>query len=193
MIHPSVYSFSLIPMLSAVLSFPQLFGYAAFVLGINTFRQKNDKHFKLYMTGECIAYVIHFFLLGNPSASASALVSAGRSALSLYTRSIWVAIGVIVINVILGASLVEHWWNWLPLAASCIGTLALFLLSGIRMRLVMLIGTALWIVNNLASGSIGGSALEMVIFVVNSHSIREMYRDAKILSGQPIASPSANN
>jgi len=66
---------------------------------------------------------------------------------------------------------VELWWNWLPLLASCIGTLALFLLSGIRMRLVMLLGTGCWLVNNILSGSIGGTALELVILVTNLRTI----------------------
>ena len=33
------------------------------------------------------------------------------------------------------------------------------------MRLVMLCGTGLWIANNLIAGSVGGSALEIVIAV----------------------------
>jgi hypothetical protein len=179
-------------MFASALSIPQLFGYVAFFLGINTFRQKNDRYFKLYMVGECIAYVIHFYLLGNPSASASAAVSATRSALSLYTRSVWVAIGVIVVNTIIGASLVEHWWNWMPLIASCIGTLALFLLEGVRMRIVMLFGTALWIVNNLASGSIGGSALELVIFTVNSYTVWQMRLDARTKASGKLAEQAAS-
>lgn len=157
----------------------QLFGYLAFVLGVGSFLQKNDRRFKLFMTGECVAYVLHFWLLGNPTAVASSVMSTVRSVLSLYTRSIWVAVAVVVVNLALGIGLVQHWWNWFPLLASCIGTLALFLLSGIQMRIVMLFGTLLWIANNLISGSIGGSALEIVIFVVNCHTIWRMKQDAR--------------
>lgn len=165
-------------MFSDALSFPQLFGYVAFVLGVSSFLQKNDRHFKLYMFGECIAYVVHFWLLGNPAAMASSAISATRSVLSLYTRSVWVVAAVIFVNLLIGVSVAEHWWNWFPLIASCIGTLALFLLHGIRMRVVMLLGTALWIVNNILSGSIGGTALEFVILAVNGHTIWRMRRDA---------------
>lgn len=165
-------------MFSEVFSLTQLVGYAAFVLGVGSFLQKNDRHFKLYMTGECVAYVLHFWLLGNPTAVASSLVSTARSALSLYTRALWVALAVVAVNLVLGFSLVKVWWNWLPLLASCIGTLALFLLSGIRMRIVMLFGTLLWIVNNVLAGSYGGTALEAVILVVNSHTIWRLRRQA---------------
>lgn len=175
-------------MFSDAFSPAQLFGYVAFVLGVGSFLQKNDRHFKLYMTGECIAYVLHFWLLGNPTAMASSLVSTTRSVLSLYTRSAWVAIAVVLVNLGLGIGLVEHWWNWFPLIASCIGTLALFLLHGIRMRVVMLFGTLLWIANNLIAGSIGGSALEIVILAVNGHTIWRMHREARAKAGQPLAS-----
>jgi len=149
----------------------QLFGYAAFVLGVLSFLQKDDRRFKLYMSAECLAYVVHFALLGNPTAVASSVISVSRSVLSLYTTAAWVAFVMVALNLALGWGLVELWWNWLPLLASCIGTLALFLLSGIRMRLVMLLGTGCWLVNNILSGSIGGTALELVILVTNLRTI----------------------
>jgi hypothetical protein len=37
----------------------------------------------------------------------------------------------------------------------------------------------LWIGNNVISGSIGGTALEVVIAVVNMNTIRRMARDAR--------------
>jgi len=149
----------------------QPFGYAAFVLGVLSFLQKDDRRFKLYMSAECLAYVVHFALLGNPTAVASSVISVARSVLSLYTKAAWVAFVMVALNLALGWGLVELWWNWLPLLASCIGTLALFLLSGIRMRLVMLLGTGCWLVNNILSGSIGGTALELVILVTNLRTI----------------------
>ncbi|PAS98783.1 MAG: hypothetical protein BSR46_11550 [Candidatus Dactylopiibacterium carminicum] len=123
-------------MLSDIFSPAQIMGYLAFFLGVGSFLQKNDRHFKLFMTAECLAYIGHFWLLGNPTAMVSSAVSATRSMLSLYTRSFWVAIAVVVINLVLGVRLVQVWWNWFPLIASCVGTLALFLLTGIRMRVV---------------------------------------------------------
>lgn len=178
-------------MFSDAFSLAQIFGYCAFVLGVSSFLQKNDRRFKLYMLAECVAYIIHFSLLGNPTAVASASLSAIRSGLSIYTRAPWVAFAVVAINLCLGYVLVEHWWNWFPLIASCIGTLALFLLHGIRMRVVMLFGTGLWIANNLLAGSIGGSALECVILIVNSHTIWRMHREARNKTGQPLPSKGA--
>ena len=152
----------------------QLLGYIAFTLGVASFLQKNDQRFKWFMAGECLAYVGHFLLLDVPTAVASSGVSLTRSLLSLYTRSVWVALAVVLVNLLLGWELATQWWNWLPLLASCIGTLALFLLQGIRMRVVMLTGTLLWIINNVLSGSIGGTALELTVLAVNCTTILRM-------------------
>lgn len=173
-------------MLHDAFSPAQIVGYVAFILGVGSFLQKNDRRFKIFMTGECIAYVIHFSLLGNPTAVASSLVSTTRSVLSIYTQSIWIAVGVVIVNIALGIGLVEHWWNWFPLVASCIGTIALFLFRGIQMRILMLFGTMLWIANNIISGSIGGTALEVVIFFVNCHTIWRMRRDAQNRHAKPV-------
>lgn len=158
-------------------SLAQIVGYAAFVFGVASFLQKNDRHFKLYMTGECIAYALHFALLGNFASTASSLVSMTRSILSLKTRSLWVAGAVVAVNITLGILLVQVWWQALPLISSSIATLALFRLQGIRMRLVMLCGTLMWLVNNYLAGSIGGTALEAVVALVNLFTIIRLYRE----------------
>ena len=58
----------------------QCIGYAAFVLGVGSFMQTDDRRFKLFMAGECFAYVLHFALLGNPTAVASSCICYQRRA-----------------------------------------------------------------------------------------------------------------
>lgn len=166
------------------LSPAQCIGYLAFVLGVGSFLQSDDRRFKLFMTGECLAYVAHFALLGNPTAVASSLISTLRSWLSLHTRSPWVAVAVVATNLGFGLLVAGKASDWLPLLASCTGTVALFLLQGIRMRLLMLCGTAMWIANNVLAGSIGGTALEVVVAVVNLTTIVRLHRQRA-----PAASP----
>ena len=128
------------------------------------------------MTGECLAYVLHFALLGHPTAVASSVISTLRSLLALRTRAWWAAALVVAANIGFGLSVARHPADWLPLLASCLGTLALFLLQGIPMRVVMLCGTGLWVTNNLLAGSIGGTALEVVVALVNLRTIVRMVR-----------------
>jgi hypothetical protein len=58
----------------------QCVGYVAFVLGVGCFLQSDDRRFKLFMAGECLAYIVHFALLGNPTAVATTHRERVRSA-----------------------------------------------------------------------------------------------------------------
>ena len=53
-------------------------------LGVGSFLQKDDRRFKILMAAQCLAYIIHFALLGRPTAVASLTMSLLRSVLSLY-------------------------------------------------------------------------------------------------------------
>ena len=55
------------------LSPAQLLGYLAFVFGVGCFVQTDDRRFKTFMALECLSYVLHFWLLGQPTAVASNL------------------------------------------------------------------------------------------------------------------------
>lgn len=160
-----------------IFSIPQLFGYIAFFFGVACFLQKKDVRFKVFMAIECLSYVIHFWLLGNYTACASSAVSVGRSIAAIRSRSPWLALFFVLLSLSLGAWLATSWLSFLPIMASCMGTTALFLLKGVRMRLLMLVGNMLWLINNILSGSIGGTLLEAVIFVTNTWTILSMMRD----------------
>jgi len=61
-------------------------------------------------------------------------------------------------------------------------------MRGIPMRLVLLVSTLLWLVNNIVSGSIGGTSLEVVIAIANTWTMVHMFT-AKTAS-HPIAEAS---
>ena len=164
---------------SQLLSPAQLLGYLAFVLGVSAFLQTNDRRLKVLLASECVAYAAHFALLGNPTAASSAAVSFTRVLLSLRTRSRRLAVVVIAVYLGLGAVLVRSPAGWLPVVGSSISTWALFTMHGIRMRLLVLTSTLLWLANNLLSGSIGGTLLEGVIAVASISTIARMVRDAR--------------
>lgn len=160
----------------------QWVGYLAFFLGVACFLQKDDLRFKQFMVVECLCYAVHFAMLGVPTAVASLLVSTARSLVSMRSQSpVWAAIFV-TLAIALGVWLYEGWVSLLPIAATCIGTTALFLLRGLQMRLLMLVGTLLWVANNLIVGSIGGAALEIVIALTNIWTIARLWRTPQRVS-----------
>ncbi|MGB8601790.1 MAG: YgjV family protein [Rhizomicrobium sp.] len=152
----------------------QLFGYVAFVLGVASFLQKSDKRLIIFNASECVVYTVHFFLLGNLTASGSALVSAIRSLISLRWRAPIMAAIFILFNLTVGYCAARHWTGWFPVVGSCVATFGLFFMRGVGLRLMFLTSTAFWIANNILSGSIGGTALEFTIFATNSTNITRM-------------------
>lgn len=162
--------------LMEIFSLAQCLGYLAFILGVTAFLQGTDRRLKLFSASQCLVYSAHFLLLGNLPASASTLVSSTRSLLSLKRRSLWLAALFIVVNLAAGAALAKTPAGWLPIVSSCAATVAMFGMRGIPMRLVLLGCTLLWLVNNILSGSIGGTSLEIVIAVANGTTIARMLR-----------------
>ena len=163
----------------AFFSFAQIVGYVAFVLGVASFLQRSDRNLKILNASECLAYTVHFFLLGNPSASGCAFISAVRSIVSLRFSSKVLAVVFIALNLAVGAYAATVWYGWLPVIACCIATYGIFLLRGVGLRLTFLTATVLWLINNIFSGSIGGTALEIVIFVTNATTIIRMLKEGR--------------
>jgi hypothetical protein len=166
-------------LLADFLSPTQLAGYAAFVLGVTAFMQRDDRRLKVFLIAECAAYVVHFVLLGNLPAASSAGVSVVRNLLSLRYRSWRLAVLAMLASVALGFVFVRSPVGWLPVVGSCLGTWGLFMMKGIRMRLLVLVSTLLWLVNNIVSGSIGGVFLETFIAIASITTMVRMTRGAR--------------
>lgn len=160
-------------------------GWLAFGFGIACFAQTDDLRFKIFMALECAAYVLHFLLLGQPAAAASTAVSLARALAAIKARTPAVGLFFILLALAGGVWLSSSWVAWLPVAASCIGTTALFFFQGLRMRVLMLGGTGLWLVHNLIVGSVGGSVLEAFLLGSNLLTIGRMLRSARAARGAP--------
>ncbi|HWR37454.1 MAG TPA: YgjV family protein [Clostridia bacterium] len=154
----------------------QCVGYAAFVLGVAAFVQKNDRRLKGLNAIQGLFYALHFFLLGNLPASSSSFISGCRSFLALKSRSPWLAAFIVAVNVAVGAALASSGLGWLPIIGSSAATYAMFRMQGVPMRLVLLTCTFLWLANNIVSHSIGGTLLESVIAITNISTMIRVLR-----------------
>ncbi|OLN28719.1 Arginine/ornithine antiporter ArcD [Desulfovibrio sp. DV] len=162
------------------LSPAQLVGYLAFILGVTAFAQRIDWKLKTLIAVECIAYTVHFAMLGNPAASLSAGLSAVRMFASLRTRSPYLAAFFLLANLVLGVWLAHSWTASFSIAAGCLGTVGAFFMTGIRLRALLFAATLCWLSNNIASGSIGGTLLESVIAVVNGMTMWRLWRQERV-------------
>ena len=95
---------------------------------------------------------------------------------SLKTRSPYLASLFLVVNIGLGLWLAHSWTAVFSIAAGCLGTVAAFFMTGIRLRGLLFLATLCWLSNNIASGSIGGTLLESIIAVVNGSTMWRLWR-----------------
>ena len=162
------------------LNLAQFFGMISFTLGVLCFYQRDDKRLKMMMRLLQLNNVLHFGLLGAWTASLSALIAVGRTGLALRTRSRRLAYLFIVLGVVLGFLVGDRWTDIFPILGTCMGTYALFCLSGIAMRLAFLLGACFWLTNNIIVGSLGGTLLEATLIAVNLNTIRRLYRARRL-------------
>ncbi|URL07257.1 YgjV family protein [Avibacterium sp. 21-595] len=163
-------------MFEEITNIPQLLGIVAFILGVICFYQKNDRKLKIVMLIQNITYMSHFILMGANVAALSSLLSTLRTAASIYVKSKYVAFLFVIVGIVFGYIIADSIWQIFPIIASTAGTIALFLLQGIPMRLFMLIGSSCWLINNLLVGSLGGILLESTVIVVNTITIFRLMR-----------------
>lgn len=152
----------------------QCVGYVALVLGVGAFLTRDDRRMKLLFSVESVVYGAHFLMLGNLLAAGSAAISAGRTYLSLRSRSLWLAGTAVVLNVGVGLKVAHGGMGWLPIVASCVATVAFFTLEGAWLRLVLLTTTLMWLVNGYVSRSIGGTVLEALIAMAKASTLVRM-------------------
>lgn len=158
-------------MFEQLLHLPQLLGIAAFILGVLSFYQRNDKKLKAVMLVQNLVYMTHFILLESYVAALSSLLSACRTALSIYVSSKYIAFFFVCIGIVFGYIVADEIWQFFPILGTTIGTISLFLLKGVPMRVLMLMGSGCWLINNILVGSFGGILLESTVIVMNSITI----------------------
>ena len=81
-------------------------------------------------------------------------------------------------NIGLGMAFARTRAGWLPVIGSCIATVAIFTLKGIPFRSMLLASTLLWLANNLITGSIGGTLLEVANATINITTMIRMLRSS---------------
>ncbi|WP_409438812.1 YgjV family protein [Psychromonas sp. GE-S-Ul-11] len=159
------------------LFFAQLLGFLSFLLGVCTFFQKDDKKLKIMMVVFNLNHLVHYLLLGSIVSALSALLSAFRTVTAIYVSSLVVALLFIVIGLSSAIYFADSIWDLWPMLGMSIGTYAVFVLKGIKMRIAFLIGAVCWLINNILVGSIGGTLLEATLITVNLSTIIRLVRD----------------
>ena len=154
-------------------------GVIAFLIGITTFFNRDERRFKLQLAVYSATIGVHFFLMGAWPAGMSAELNTVRTLISMRTRRLWVMALFIVLTLVLGLAKLQHAMELLPIIGTLASTWALFRCSGLIVRCVMWCSTACWVIHNFWLGSIGGTLIEGSFLLMNGLNIIRFRRMQK--------------
>ena len=154
----------------------QFLGLLACAIGATAFLQHQDQKLRRHLTLNGVLLALHFMMLGATVAAINCLLCAVRTWVSGYHRTLSVMWSFIVLAWVLVLPQLEHPMQLLTLTGTTLSTYALFRLDGLPLRGCMLVSSLCWVVHNLWAGSIGGSLLEGMFFVINGYTMVSLYR-----------------
>ncbi len=155
----------------------QLFGFASLVLCVLAFSSKQDDRLLVLLISANVAFVLQFLFFESWTAAALSLLVIARIALA--RRFPGSAKAMIVVLAASGMASVLTWQSWADLpamVAMVLGTVGMFLLSGIPMRVLLGLAALAWAVSHVLAGSVGGTLAELLVFSTNAITIYRLYR-----------------
>ncbi|CAM3438767.1 YgjV family protein [Parendozoicomonas haliclonae] len=158
----------------------QLIGIAAFFVGIYGFLQKDDIRFRVLMALYCFVMAVHFFLLGTQGTAVNVAINGIRNLVSIKSKSKWMMLAFIGLILMMAVPNIEQWYEIPPVIGSLLTSWALFSITGVPLRLILLSSSCCWLLHNVLAGSIGGSLIEASFVVSNGISIYRMIKESQV-------------
>ncbi|MBP0049560.1 YgjV family protein [Marinobacterium sp. AK62] len=155
----------------------QFFGLMALVLCVLAFSSKKDDRLLILLISANVAFALQFLVFQSWTAAALTVLVIVRIVLARrYPGSVPVMLGVLGAS---GVASVLTWQGWpdLPaMIAMVLGTLGMFLLRGIPLRVSLGLAATFWGLSHLLVGSVGGLMAEALVVITNAITIYRLYR-----------------
>lgn len=155
----------------------QGFGLIALIFCIVGFANRNDDRLMVLLISANVAFTLMFACFQSWTAAALTVLVIVRITLARrYQGNWWWMLGLLAV------SSVVAWLTWksatdvFPLMAMVFGTVGMFMLRGIPLRIVLGLAAFSWMLNNIVIGSIGGILAEAMVLITNVITIVRLYR-----------------
>lgn len=156
----------------------QVVGFIALALCIAAFSSKDDNRLLTILILGNAAFAVQFALFGAQVGAAISALNILRVVLARRLPRNTVAMCLILAAT--GAVAMGTWQHatdLFPLAAGMAGTISMFMLRGVPMRVGLIFTAICWIAANALVGSYGAVAAEVMILVTNVITIVRLVRD----------------
>ena len=155
----------------------QLFGVVALVLCVVAFSSKQDDRLLILLISANVAFALQFAFFESWTAAVLTVLVIVRIVLARrYLGSKTVMALVLLASGIAAVLTWQSWIDILPLMAMVLGTVGMFMLRGIAMRVFLGMAAVAWMFNNLLIGTIGGTIAEGLIVITNIVTIIRLVR-----------------
>jgi hypothetical protein len=155
----------------------QVVGLIALAFCIAGFSSKQDDRLMVLLISANVAFALQYALFQSWTAAAlSALVIVRIGLARRYQGSLLAMCGVLGAGFVAAALTWQSLTDLFPLTAMVLGTVGMFLLRGIPMRLFLAAAATAWMLNNIVIGSIGASLAEGLVIITNFITIIRLKR-----------------
>ena len=170
--------------LSAALG--QICGLIALGFCIAGFANKNDDRLMVLLISANVAFALMFAFFASWTAAALTVLVILRIALARKFQGSWrIMAAILAINLLVAAVTWREPTDIFPLTAAVLGTVGMFMLRGIPLRVVLGLAALAWMLNNIVIGSVGGTLAEAMVLVTNLITIVRLHRlKTKYLSNE---------
>jgi MFS family permease len=153
----------------------QAIGIIASGFVILGFTRKVDDHLKVFMFFGSVAFAIHFFMLGAYAGLFISIINCFRIGFSIYFfKSKKLMIFFIGAYILTGAVVYETIFDLLPFMSSTLSTYSMYMLSGIKLRMVSVVGSVAWMIYTMIFYSIGGIITNIFAISMNLTTITRL-------------------
>lgn len=172
----------------------QVCGLVALGFCIAGFANKNDDRLMVLLISANVAFALMFAFFESWTAAALTVLVILRIALARKFQGSWRIMAVMLaINLVVAVVTWRVPTDVFPLTAAVLGTVGMFLLRGISLRIVLGLAALSWMLNNIVIGSVGGTLAEGMVLVTNIitiirlHRLKKKYPDViePLLGGEP--------
>lgn len=155
----------------------QFFGLVSLVLCVWAFSCKQDDRLLMLLLSANVAFALQFMVFESWTAAALTLLVIVRIALARRYPGSKAAMAIMLTAS--GVASVFTWQSWADLpaiVAMILGTVGMFMLRGIPMRVFLGLAALAWTLSHLLVGSVGGTLAEALVLFTNAITIYRLYR-----------------
>ncbi|MBP9669721.1 MAG: YgjV family protein [Candidatus Pacebacteria bacterium] len=143
----------------------QIIAVGALAAGVLTFQLKE----RVYIVGAFALMSsllsLHFYVLGEYTASAIVAVSVVRFLVSAVTkRQVWMYV-FLLITAAVGWYTYAHWYNMIAIAAGMLGVVATFQAADQRLRLIMMSSSTTMAIHDMIVGTPVGLTVDLTVLI----------------------------